>query len=140
MTRQLLTLLVVSGILLTISCKDEETTSSSDHPLKGKWYIQNIAYSGCTSSEDNFDCTSADCLKIEIDANGYYTFTSLVNGASTVDHGSCRIMGSDVEICKNEGTNCTTYELVHEQGAFYFATVDHDPVTNCITTTTYVKL
>ena len=98
-----------------ISCNNDKDPVAVN-PLVGTWVMERIEITGCTDNDENGEytlgCTADNCSKVTVAANNAFISTITLLGVTETDTGTYLIMGNDVEICANGGTECSTSEFI----------------------------
>ncbi len=100
-----LSAVVILLMLSVMACKKDD----ADVPdLVGVWTITSVTSTGCNDASDNgtitMSCTSTNCLKVELKADGSYVGTTIEDGDTEIESGTYSISGDKLTIIGG-GTN-----------------------------------
>ena len=128
------------GVL--ISCKDDKVNPSVS-PLVGTWQLTAMNVTGCSNGENtsaSYGCADNFCMKITMDKNGGYKVQTTLLGDLETDTGTYIEVDGSLEVCVNQGTECSSTELSMASDKKSFTLTDTDGATGCVTVSPFVKL
>lgn len=130
-------------VILISSCNDDKESSPSN-PIVGTWVMETVTLEDCDDQEDNGDyevgCTAAACSKVTTTKDGKFTSTITIEGVTESDHGTYEVNGSEIEICSDGGTDCSTseFQLTNNNKTLTLSEVDDE--SGCRMTAVYKKM
>lgn len=130
--------------VMVISSCDDDKDSSPSNPIVGTWVMESLTLSDCDDEEDNgiydVNCTATTCSKVKTTKDGKFTSTITIQGITETDHGTYEIVGDEIEICGDGGTDCDTsgFELTDNNKKLHLIAIDEE--SGCVTSAVYKKM
>lgn len=133
---------IFSVVVLTSSCNDDKESSPSN-PIVGTWVLETITMSGCDDDDENgnfsLGCTATTCSKVTTTKDGKFSSSTTLGGITVNDNGTYAVSGNSLEICVDNGTDCSTTQFQLSNSNNNLTMKETDEETGCLTTAVYKR-